>query len=127
MCLLISVVPNITTSHGRTALRVGEMLAIPCIAEGFPPPTVSWTHNGTVLPICTVELVFMQIVCAEPPRSQTPGRDSSLGLLILSAKLSDAGPYACIAENSAGVAAYEVFLNVERATSMYIIYQCYSS
>lgn len=121
MCLLIIVVPNITTTHGETTLEVGNMLAITCVAEGFPPPIVSWTHNGMLVPTCTMELFEMQILCAE----FRPVRDSSSSLLIFSAKLSDTGPYVCIAENSAGVASYEVFVTVERATSTYM-YICTS-
>ena len=114
--LLIADAPNITTTHGRTRVRVGEMLAIQCIVEGFPPPTVSWTHNGTLLPECTLDLLNMLIVCAE--FGDRERGDSSSSLLIISAKLSDTGRYECTAQNSAGVAVYEVYVAVERAISM---------
>ena len=93
------------------------MLAIQCIVEGFPPPTVSWTHNGTLLPECTLDLLNMLIVCAE--FGERERGDSSSSLLIISAKLSDTGRYECTAQNSAGVAVYEVYVAVERAISMH--------
>ena len=90
------------------------MLSVPCIAEGFPIPDVTWFHNGTQLENCTEQLRRIPAVCAEY-------RKPSATLLIISAKLNDTGQYLCTADNSVGSTAYSVFISVQTPTSMFIL------
>ena len=104
------VAPNITSRHDRTNIQVGEFLLLPCIAEGFPVPKVSWSVNYTALPICTTTIINMGILCAEV-------NERSAAVLILFADTTDSGWYTCTAENAAGTAVYEVLVTVEVAKS----------
>lgn len=122
--MVVAVVPNVSVTHNQTNINLGEGLSIPCAGGGFPLPDITWSHNGTQLPNCTRELLEMLVVCAEYRNDTENGnqKDSRGSLVIVRAKLSDAGQYVCTAENSVGVASYGVFISVQRATSMFIIY-----
>ena len=108
--MVFTVAPNITSRHDSTIIDVGQGLFLPCSASGYPIPTTTWSFNGTVLPNCTTEIITMGIVCSE--RSS-----GSAGVIILTAKAGDAGRYTCTAVNAAGIAVYEVLVNVQIATS----------
>ena len=82
------------------------MLILECMAVGFPIPSLSWTHNGTIVPPCTAELLVNLVVCFE----STTG---SANVIILFAMERDIGIYSCRAESPAGVAVYQVFVTVE--------------
>ena len=111
VCVCVcAVAPNITSQHERTTLLLDEGLVLPCTAEGFPVPSVSWTHNNTMLPECTIDIINSGTVCVET-------QVGSAGVLILFSEERDAGRYTCTAVNSAGVATYEVFVTVQRPTS----------
>lgn len=111
-----TVPPNITQRPDPEMFdrMVGDTLSLPCVAEGFPPPDVLWTHNGSKLENCTLDRLNRREVCAEFPRGGDRGSSS---VLTLSVEGSNAGLYTCMANNSAGMAVYQVFISVENATS----------
>uniref|UniRef100_A0AAV2J6J8 Ig-like domain-containing protein n=1 Tax=Knipowitschia caucasica TaxID=637954 RepID=A0AAV2J6J8_KNICA len=80
---------NATAEEGGTAL-------LACDADGFPEPTVSWTHNNVVL------------VSGEKYDVSDDGSE----LLIRDMKKVDEGEYTCIARNKAGEQSQEVSLRV---------------
>uniref|UniRef100_A0A672YW85 Neural cell adhesion molecule 1a n=1 Tax=Sphaeramia orbicularis TaxID=375764 RepID=A0A672YW85_9TELE len=80
---------NATADNGSSAL-------LACDADGFPEPTVTWTHNNIVL---------------ESGDKYSLNEDGS-ELVIKDVKKVDEGDYTCIAKNKAGEKAEEVSLNV---------------
>lgn len=80
----------------------GSQVALPCRAQGFPTPLISWTHNGVPL---------------EFPRHDLRLEPSG-DLLVLNAELPHNGTYVCSAANAAGKQYQEVSLNVRLPPSI---------
>ncbi|XP_039986255.1 ADAMTS-like protein 1 [Xiphias gladius] len=78
---------NISVSIGHSALLTNatRSLTIVCLAEGSPPPKISWTKDGVLLQH-TDRVLW----------------DSSKGLHILQPRASDGGQYKCTAANMHG-------------------------
>ncbi|KAM9858177.1 hemicentin-1 [Aulostomus maculatus] len=80
--------------------NVGENITLPCVARGFPPPTVTWhRHDGTQI----------------PTRTDTHSRKMQLEngfLLIQSVWLDDEGLYICEAKNQFGTVKTEARVRV---------------
>ncbi|KAM4547320.1 neural cell adhesion molecule 1a isoform 5-T5 [Fundulus diaphanus] len=96
--VIVNVLPTIRarkTEVNATA-DVGESALLACDADGFPEPTVTWTHNSVVL---------------ETGDKYSLNKDGS-ELVIKEVKKVDEGDYTCIAKNKAGEKAEEVSLNV---------------
>ncbi|KAK9536789.1 hypothetical protein VZT92_006550 [Zoarces viviparus] len=96
--VVINVLPTIRarlSEVNATADSDGPAL-LACDADGFPEPTVTWTHNDAVL----------------ETGSKYSLSDDGSELLIKSVKKVDEGDYTCIAKNKAGEKAEEVSLNV---------------
>ena len=79
-----TVPPNITQRPDPEMFdrMVGDTLSLPCVAEGFPPPDVLWTHNGSKLENCTLDRLNRREVCAEFPRGGDRGSSSVLTLSV---------------------------------------------
>lgn len=84
-----SVSPRITDSRSILHAKKGETLALPCSAQGYPPPIFSWyrkSETGKLTPISSNEK-YAQLD----------------GLLTLrNVDESDTGIYVCIVKNSLG-------------------------
>ncbi|XP_035998622.1 neural cell adhesion molecule 1 isoform X5 [Fundulus heteroclitus] len=96
--VIVNVLPTIRarkTEVNATA-DIGESALLACDADGFPEPTVTWTHNSVVL---------------ETGDKYSLNKDGS-ELVIKEVKKVDEGDYTCIAKNKAGEKAEEVSLNV---------------
>ncbi|CAM5072608.1 unnamed protein product [Natator depressus] len=87
--------PGETSSH--VALR-GSSLALECIAEGFPTPTVEWVRLNGRLPTERVAL-----------------ENSRKTLRIRDVVEEDDGEYQCIARNTQGTARHSYTVTVEAA------------
>ncbi|CAL1301925.1 unnamed protein product, partial [Larinioides sclopetarius] len=72
--------PNVTEGH------IGEPAELPCIAMGWPRPTVTWWRDITMLPLSSRR--YEQL--------------SSYALIIRSVVYEDAGEYSCHAHNGIG-------------------------
>ncbi|XP_066996259.2 cell adhesion molecule Dscam2 [Anabrus simplex] len=83
--------------------RRDELVVLPCVAQGHPPPDYRWELGGI-----TIE--------------DDEQRYSSGGLLILPrARPSDSGRYVCVASNSAGSARLEITLLVSAPLSARVL------
>ncbi|XP_031702131.1 ADAMTS-like protein 1 isoform X1 [Anarrhichthys ocellatus] len=76
---------NISIGHSTLLTNTTRSLTIRCPAEGFPPPKISWTKDGTLL-----------------RHTDRVSWDSSGGLHILQPRMSDRGQYKCTATNTHG-------------------------
>lgn len=76
---------NISIGHSTLLTNTTRSLTIRCPAEGFPPPKISWTKDGTLL-----------------RHTDRVSWDSSGGLHILQPRVSDRGQYKCTATNTHG-------------------------
>lgn len=96
--VVVNVLPTIRArqSDVNATADIGSTALIACDADGFPEPTVTWTHNNVVL---------------ETGDKYSLNEDGS-ELVIKDVKKVDEGDYTCIARNKAGEKAEEVSLNV---------------
>ena len=76
---------------------MGASVALDCVVDGVPPPKVTWFKD-------TVRLFSSSDVMVSP-RS----------VYIRVANVSDNGVYMCVAENRAGMAAYQASITVASA------------
>ncbi|XP_077962958.1 neural cell adhesion molecule 1a isoform X11 [Gasterosteus aculeatus] len=96
--VIVNVLPTIRArlSEVNATADIASSALLACDADGFPEPSVTWTHNNVVL---------------ETGDKYTLSDDGS-ELLIKSVKKVDEGDYTCIAKNKAGEKSEEVSLNV---------------
>ncbi|XP_060787017.1 hemicentin-1 isoform X2 [Neoarius graeffei] len=81
----------------NTTVEEGAEVILPCEVEGSPAPTVSWRHNGQLLPPVTAWFTVLP----------------SSSLKIRNVQLNDSNIYTCIAENPAGVNTLTYSLHVQ--------------
>ncbi|XP_069001936.1 neural cell adhesion molecule 1a isoform X12 [Embiotoca jacksoni] len=98
MKVIVNVLPTIRArlSEVNATADIGSFALLACDADGFPEPTVTWTHNNAVL---------------ETGDKYSLNEDGS-ELVIKDVKKVDEGDYTCIASNKAGEKSEEVSLNV---------------
>ncbi|KAM7397548.1 hypothetical protein PAMA_005719 [Pampus argenteus] len=96
--VIVNVLPTIRArqSDVNATADVGSSALLACDADGFPEPTVTWSHNSIVL---------------ETGDKYSLKEDGS-ELVIKDVKKVDEGDYTCIAKNKAGEKTKEVSLNV---------------
>ncbi|XP_067347782.1 neural cell adhesion molecule 1a isoform X6 [Channa argus] len=96
--VVVNVLPTIRArqSEVNATANISSSALLACDADGFPEPTVTWTHNNIVL---------------ETGDKYSLNEDGS-ELVIKDVKKVDEGDYTCIAKNKAGKKAEEVSLNV---------------
>ncbi|XP_047235162.1 neural cell adhesion molecule 1a isoform X5 [Girardinichthys multiradiatus] len=96
--VIVNVLPTIRArkSEVNATADIGESALLACDADGYPEPTVTWTHNNVVL---------------ETGDKYSLNEDGS-ELVIKEVKKVDEGDYTCIAKNKAGEKSEEVSLNV---------------
>ncbi|XP_029303322.1 neural cell adhesion molecule 1a isoform X13 [Cottoperca gobio] len=96
--VVVNVLPTIRArlSEVNATADIGSSALLACDADGFPEPSVTWTHNNIVL---------------ERGDKYSLNEDGS-ELVIKDVKKVDEGDYTCIAKNKAGEKAEEVSLNV---------------
>ncbi|KAK2828376.1 hypothetical protein Q5P01_019410 [Channa striata] len=96
--VIVNVLPTIRArqSEVNATANISSSALLACDADGFPEPTVTWTHNNIVL---------------ETGDKYSLNEDGS-ELVIKDVKKVDEGDYTCIAKNKAGKKAEEVSLNV---------------
>ncbi|XP_042355320.1 neural cell adhesion molecule 1a isoform X1 [Plectropomus leopardus] len=96
--VIVNVLPTIRArqSEVNATADIGTSALLACDADGFPEPSVTWTHNNIVL---------------ETGDKYSLNEDGS-ELVIKDVKKVDEGDYTCIAKNKAGEKAEEVSLNV---------------
>ncbi|XP_013793245.1 peroxidasin-like, partial [Limulus polyphemus] len=68
------------------ATQKGYQVTLRCRSSGFPPPHISWLHNGEKL----------------VPKSSRIELQPTGDLVILQSQSEDSGHYVCVAKNSAG-------------------------
>ncbi|XP_036444757.1 neural cell adhesion molecule 1a isoform X4 [Colossoma macropomum] len=96
--VIVNVLPTIRTRYAElnATADIGQAVTLACYADGYPEPTVTWTHNNVVL---------------VPDEKYSLNEDGS-ELTIKDVKKVDEGDYVCIARNKAGAKEEEVSLNV---------------
>ncbi|KAM9722140.1 hemicentin-2 isoform 3-T3 [Dama dama] len=103
----VQVAPQLLVAEGlgQVTTLVGQSLDLPCLASGFPVPTIQWLQNGR-------------------PAEELPGVRVALQgtmLHIDRVELGHAGLFACQATNEAGTAGAEVELSVHELPSVVIV------
>ncbi|KAG8182320.1 hypothetical protein JTE90_004089 [Oedothorax gibbosus] len=96
-----TVPPRVTDSRTALSAVQGDVVELPCAAQGFPVPRYSWykyagRNNSQLLP-----------VYHDPRMSQLSG-----SLLVRQVSLEDGGKYVCLISNSAGEERTEMLLIV---------------
>uniref|UniRef100_A0A3P8ZQQ0 DS cell adhesion molecule like 1 n=1 Tax=Esox lucius TaxID=8010 RepID=A0A3P8ZQQ0_ESOLU len=86
--------PSILDSFQAGEVRVGQSVELPCMAAGYPSPTVRWLKDGRPLP------------------SDARWTRRLTGLTISDLRLEDSGSYACEVTNSFGSKEVSGVLNV---------------
>ena len=76
--------PSFATSLTDTEVLVGRNFTLSCSATGNPPPTISWSRRGRLLPIGSQTIA----ISPEGDKLTLPFIDTS-----------DSGEYTCTAEN----------------------------
>uniref|UniRef100_A0A3Q2CKQ5 Neural cell adhesion molecule 1a n=1 Tax=Cyprinodon variegatus TaxID=28743 RepID=A0A3Q2CKQ5_CYPVA len=96
--VIVNVLPTIRPRKAEVnaTADVGDGVLLACDADGFPEPTVTWTHNDVVL---------------QMGEKYSLNEDGS-ELVINDVQKVDEGDYTCIAVNKAGRKAEIVSLNV---------------
>ena len=84
--------------------RSGSDVSMSCTAVGSPLPTISWTHEGTV--VSSSESVSIV-------SSQT-GSEATSRLTLSGVDVSDAGSYSCVSSNPVGSDSSSVDIEVAR-------------
>ena len=71
-----------------TATRT-ESLELVCIANGFPVPTITWTHNGTTIdPGTSDDINITEEISMDVEKTST--------LTVTNTTLNDSGEYVCV-------------------------------
>ena len=83
---------------GALSLFPGQSQVLDCTASGFPPPSISWTRNGS--PINFTSLSNIELA--------TNG-----SLLLSNVTKNEEGNYSCMAVNQEGTAEHSFFLNID--------------
>ncbi|GFU41830.1 ig-like domain-containing protein [Trichonephila clavipes] len=80
--------PRMADAKMQVSGRRGDLIALPCVAHGYPLPSYRWyvQENGQLRPIVSSHRV-----------SQLEGT-----LIIQQATVADSGHYVCLANNSLG-------------------------
>ncbi|GFT31287.1 hemicentin-1 [Nephila pilipes] len=78
--------PSIKKSPPLVKANTGSEAIFSCIAEGFPPPEISWIKEGSSLFLTNTPHIKLE----------------DMSLYISDVKLHDAGDYICLATNEAG-------------------------
>ncbi|CAL1284864.1 unnamed protein product [Larinioides sclopetarius] len=96
-----TVPPRVTDSRTALSAVQGDVVELPCAAQGFPVPRYSWykyagRNNSQLLP-----------VYHDPRMTQLSG-----SLMIRQVSLEDGGKYVCLISNSAGEERTEMLLIV---------------
>ncbi len=86
--------PNVTLHPLNARTREGDDVTLSCNADGFPPPTVSWSRNGS--PINT------------SGNSRISSSEVRTHLTITNVNRTDSGEYRCVANNKLGNATSNV-------------------
>ncbi|XP_035291447.1 hemicentin-1 [Anguilla anguilla] len=88
--LEVGVIPHFLETPGDVTANIGENVTLPCVAHGFPTPTVAWRRKGGLM-----------IPTRHDGNSGSMQVESG-ALLIHSAWLDDEGVYICEAQNQYG-------------------------
>ncbi|XP_028851746.1 hemicentin-1 isoform X2 [Denticeps clupeoides] len=101
MRLTVHVPPMIAAAQSELSVIQGFQALLPCSAQGFPEPRVSWEKDGKTVP-------------------NLPGKFTVLRsgeLIIERTEPGDGGLFTCIASNSAGVVRHDarLFINMRPA------------
>ena len=92
---LYTVAPTILVSPSSLNVTiVEEAISLSCNASGFPVPTVSWTHNGTVATANTKLTIETQ----NDDRSIL----SILRVAAVNVTVNNSGEYVCTVSSSSG-------------------------
>nr|XP_042900815.1 Down syndrome cell adhesion molecule-like protein Dscam2 [Parasteatoda tepidariorum] len=96
-----TVPPRVTDSRTTLTVVQGDIVELPCAAQGFPVPRYSWyryagRNNSQLLP-----------VYQDPRMAQLSG-----SLIIRQVTLEDSGKYVCLISNSAGEERTDILLIV---------------
>lgn len=92
-----SEAPIISNGGGSHRVIEGELAKIECLAEGHPPPQISWLRNG----------MFVE-TGVQGVRYIAEGKF----LMVVEARSSDSGIYVCSATNEAGTSQQAYTLDV---------------
>ncbi|KAF8774513.1 Down syndrome cell adhesion molecule-like [Argiope bruennichi] len=103
-----TVPPRVTDSRTALSAVQGDVVELPCAAQGFPVPRYSWykyagRNNSQLLP-----------VYHDPRMTQLSG-----SLIIRQVNLEDGGKYVCLISNSAGEERTEMLLIVTDAAPVF--------
>ena len=86
--IAVSVIPVFSQSPEDINVTITEDLVLECTADGFPLPSIEWTHNGTVVQaddrITITEVVSMEVSLISR-------------LTVSDTSLTDSGEYRCTA------------------------------
>ncbi|XP_061539337.1 LOW QUALITY PROTEIN: hemicentin-1 [Phycodurus eques] len=83
--LIVQEVPRVSVEPRNQTFITGEEVKIKCLASGYPPPLLAWTHNG------------LFIMASSRHRMTADGM-----LSIRNVEKRDEGAYGCLASNQAG-------------------------
>ena len=87
-CFIVTDQPEITVHPKAATEPEGENVTLFCNADGNPPPTISWTRNGS--PVNTT--INSRISFSEHKKNLT----------ITDVNRTDSGEYRCVASNELG-------------------------
>ena len=65
-----------------------ESLVLVCIADGFPVPNITWTHNGTIIDPETSDSIIITIISMDVQRTSR--------LTVTNTTFNNSGDYGCI-------------------------------
>ena len=85
---------------------LGQILSLPCVLTGDPPPEVSWYREGTAVPLSNTSSLSLL---------------SSGDLIFSNFSQSQAGMYSCVAHNLAGFRKVSVDLSLMPLPSAVIV------
>lgn len=86
--------PSVMDSFQSSEVQVGHSVELPCIASGFPNPTIRWLKDGRPLP------------------ADSRWTRRLTGLTISDLRMEDSGNYICEVTNSFGSKEVTGYLNV---------------
>ena len=117
MCVsLFIVAPNVTGGPDSQTVLANDSVTFSCVAEGRPPPTVTWLQQSTdQMSVEVEEDEGVSIVTI-----QRGARETVSNLTIQSAQPRDAVEYTCNAANVAGNDTQSATLTVHGMTHVYI-------